>query len=148
MTFAGTPRDHHVDEHAHESPKVMYVPLVILAVFAIVVGWPVFRFAEFAGASSAGGTAGDGRPAACMLPWLVHPSEHLTHISAVDPRRGHDLGDQLPRLWRAFCWPRSIYLWRLLNPDEMRQPVRVRLPAAVEQVVFRRVVSTPCSCGR
>lgn len=33
-TFAGTPRDHHVYDHAHESPQVMYVPLVILAFFA------------------------------------------------------------------------------------------------------------------
>ena len=31
----------HVFEHAHESPKTMYVPLVILAVFAVVVGWCV-----------------------------------------------------------------------------------------------------------
>ena len=34
MTFAGTPRDHHVYDHAHESPRVMCVPLVMLAVFA------------------------------------------------------------------------------------------------------------------
>ena len=36
MTFAGKPRDHHVYDHAHESPKVMYYPLVVLAVFAVV----------------------------------------------------------------------------------------------------------------
>ena len=35
MTFAGQPRDQHVYEHAHESPPVMYVPLVVLAVFAV-----------------------------------------------------------------------------------------------------------------
>ncbi len=35
MTFAGEPRDHHVYDHAHESPKVMYLPLVVLAVFAV-----------------------------------------------------------------------------------------------------------------
>ena len=34
MTFAGKPRDHHVYDHAHESPQVMYVPLVVLSVFA------------------------------------------------------------------------------------------------------------------
>ena len=33
MTFAGKPRDHHVYEHAHESPRVMYMPLVVLAVW-------------------------------------------------------------------------------------------------------------------
>ena len=39
MTFAGEPRDHHVYDHAHESPRVMTVPLVMLAVFAVGVGW-------------------------------------------------------------------------------------------------------------
>ncbi len=42
MTFAGPPRDPHRFEHAHESPPVMYVPLVVLAVAAVVLGWPVF----------------------------------------------------------------------------------------------------------
>ncbi len=26
MTFSGKPRDHHIYDHAHESPKVMYLP--------------------------------------------------------------------------------------------------------------------------
>ena len=39
MTFAGEPRDHHRYDHAHESPRVMTVPLVVLAVFAVCAGW-------------------------------------------------------------------------------------------------------------
>ena len=35
MTFAGKPRDHHRYDHAHESPRVMTGPLVLLAVFAM-----------------------------------------------------------------------------------------------------------------
>jgi NADH-quinone oxidoreductase subunit L len=44
MTFTGEPRDHHVHEHAHESPWLMTVPLIILAVFSVIVawGWPVW----------------------------------------------------------------------------------------------------------
>jgi NADH-quinone oxidoreductase subunit L len=44
LAFTGTPRDAHVHEHAHESPAVMTVPLVILAVFSIGVawGWPIW----------------------------------------------------------------------------------------------------------
>jgi NADH-quinone oxidoreductase subunit L len=44
LTFAGTPRDHHVHEHAHESPRVMTVPLIILAVCSVAIawGWPVW----------------------------------------------------------------------------------------------------------
>lgn len=34
-TFAGKPRDEHVYEHAHESPRVMLIPLFILSLFAI-----------------------------------------------------------------------------------------------------------------
>jgi NADH-quinone oxidoreductase subunit L len=39
MTFTGKPRDHHVYEHAHESPALMTVPLVVLAFFSLVVAW-------------------------------------------------------------------------------------------------------------
>lgn len=39
MTFAGKPRDQHRYDHAHESPKVMTVPLMILAVCAIMIAW-------------------------------------------------------------------------------------------------------------
>jgi NADH-quinone oxidoreductase subunit L len=44
MTFYGEPRDHHLYEHAHESPRVMTLPLVALAagsaVLGIVIGFP------------------------------------------------------------------------------------------------------------
>jgi NADH-quinone oxidoreductase subunit L len=40
MTFHGTPRaDHHTMEHVHESPWVMLVPLLLLAVGAVVSGF-------------------------------------------------------------------------------------------------------------
>jgi NADH-quinone oxidoreductase subunit L len=44
MTFTGQPRDKHVYEHARESPPLMTVPLVVLAVFSVCVawGWPVW----------------------------------------------------------------------------------------------------------
>lgn len=41
MTFVGKPRDAHAYDHAHESPPVMYMPLVILSVFAIAVAWDI-----------------------------------------------------------------------------------------------------------
>ena len=44
MTFYGEPRDHHLYDHAHESPRVMTLPLIALAagsaVLGIVVGFP------------------------------------------------------------------------------------------------------------
>lgn len=39
MTFVGAPRDRQAYEHAHESPPVMVLPLVVLAVMATVVAW-------------------------------------------------------------------------------------------------------------
>ena len=39
LTFAGEPRDQARYDHAHESPKVMYVPLIVLSVFAVGVAW-------------------------------------------------------------------------------------------------------------
>jgi len=39
LTFASEPRDAARFAHAHESPPVMYLPLIILAVMAIAVAW-------------------------------------------------------------------------------------------------------------
>ena len=40
MTFHGKPRaDHHTMEHVHESPPVMTVPLLALAIGAVFAGW-------------------------------------------------------------------------------------------------------------
>jgi NADH-quinone oxidoreductase subunit L len=41
MTFTGKPRDHHVYEHAHESPWLMTVPLILLAILSVSVAWPL-----------------------------------------------------------------------------------------------------------
>ncbi len=44
LTFLGKPRDEHVYEHAHESPRTMTVPLIVLAVCSVCVawGWPIY----------------------------------------------------------------------------------------------------------
>jgi NADH-quinone oxidoreductase subunit L len=39
VVFFGKPRDRHAYDHAHESPWVMTVPLILLAVFSIIAGW-------------------------------------------------------------------------------------------------------------
>ncbi|MGH7826207.1 MAG: NADH-quinone oxidoreductase subunit L [Candidatus Binatia bacterium] len=53
MVFFGRCRaDHHTQEHLHESPKVMTLPLVILAIGALFAGWiglpAVFGGSQFA----------------------------------------------------------------------------------------------------
>jgi NADH-quinone oxidoreductase subunit L len=44
LTFTGPPRDPHVHDHAHESPPVMTLPLVVLTLFSVGVawGWPIW----------------------------------------------------------------------------------------------------------
>jgi NADH-quinone oxidoreductase subunit L len=39
MTFVGKPRNQERYDHAHESPAVMYMPLVVLSIFAVAVAW-------------------------------------------------------------------------------------------------------------
>jgi NADH-quinone oxidoreductase subunit L len=40
MTFHGEPRmDHHTQEHLHESPWVVWLPLVLLAIPSALIGW-------------------------------------------------------------------------------------------------------------
>ncbi len=39
LTFAGEPRDHHVYDHCHESPRVMTTPLIVLAILAATCSW-------------------------------------------------------------------------------------------------------------
>ncbi len=45
MTFTGPPKDHHVYEHAHESPWLMTAPLCVLAACSVFVawGWPLWN---------------------------------------------------------------------------------------------------------
>jgi len=49
-TFHGEPHDHHHYEAAHESAKVMLVPLAILAIGSIAAGWPMLPLFTGAGA--------------------------------------------------------------------------------------------------
>src|SRR5690606_23685437 len=50
MTFFGKPRgDHHAHDHAHESPKVMLIPLGVLAIGAILSG--MIWYGSFFGSS-------------------------------------------------------------------------------------------------
>ncbi len=41
LVFHGEgPRDEHAKAHLHESPKVVWVPLVLLAIPSVLIGWP------------------------------------------------------------------------------------------------------------
>jgi len=80
MTFAGSPRNEHVYHHAHESPRAMVGPLVLLATLAICAGWtllwPPFALQAFLEQARPAGMA-DGIGWASSL--VMHPAEHLAH---------------------------------------------------------------------
>jgi NADH-quinone oxidoreductase subunit L len=89
MTFAGPPRNKHVYDHAHESPRIMYVPLVILAVFAVAAGWSTNTFNIDGLVGNFGieplleqarplGTSGEVHG---VLMNVVHPDEHDSHLA-------------------------------------------------------------------
>jgi len=52
MTFVGRPRDQHAYEHAHESPPIMFMPLVILSILATCVAWNYQYIGYFAVAAA------------------------------------------------------------------------------------------------
>ncbi len=114
MTFAGDPRDEHIYEHAHESPKIMYVPLVILAVAAVVVGWPVLGLTDLLEQARPLGDVGRG----LMWASLAYPHEHASHVAAI----------HVPATLAAaatalggFLLATLFYGVRWLNPGEVRQ---------------------------
>jgi NADH-quinone oxidoreductase subunit L len=117
LTFIGKPRDHHVYDHAHESPPVMWAPLVLLAVFAFAIGWPMWGLTDMLEQARPAGTH-ETATGALAWPNVVHPGEHLSHADAV----------HIPATWIAFGTALSgfllaavFYAWRALNPEEVRQ---------------------------
>jgi NADH-quinone oxidoreductase subunit L len=122
MTFAGKPRDHHRYDHAHESPWVMAGPLVLLAVFAVGVGWPAFSWT--------GGTVPDvqalleqarpvgqlGNKTGVLMPELTVPDEHASH------------NEVIPAGISAICVALAgiigatvVYVWEVVSAASLRR---------------------------
>ena len=127
LTFAGKPRDHRVHEQAHESPAVMTVPLIVLAIFSLGVawGWPVWD----ANSSYLGGVLAKSEPVAVDLGF-----HHERHLARVPPPRG-----RTGRLVWAFVSAGAAY-WPWSNAALERGALRdgfAGLPFPRQQVVLR-----------
>jgi NADH-quinone oxidoreductase subunit L len=133
LTFLGTPRDAHRHEHAHESPWVMVLPLVILAALSVYpVGgghgnwfWsrnPVPLRAEGLERYGAAPAAHADRhsPAHAALTTMAAP-EHGTHHADVAANRAHHIAVIASlscfAIGIALAW--AMYLRRLLSPEAM-----------------------------
>jgi NADH-quinone oxidoreductase subunit L len=116
MTFAGKPRDHHVAEHAHESPQVMVMPLLVLAVLAVVAGWTLpggLGIANLIEQSRPAGTAATAT-GGFAFGSLTIPAEHLSHGEpfhsiATLTAFGTALGGVLLAA--------AMYLWGVISPS-------------------------------
>src|SRR3954447_26198876 len=126
MTFAGEPRDHHRYDHAHESPRVMTVPLVVLAVFAVCAGWSIPRWFPTTIANFGVENLLDqaravgllGNKTGVLLPTLVVPDEEVAHAPAV----------KIPAGISAICVAIAgiagatiVYIWELINAATLRR---------------------------
>jgi NADH-quinone oxidoreductase subunit L len=117
MTFIGKPKDHHVYDHAHESPPVMWAPLVLLAVFAFAIGWPMWGLTDMLEQARPAGTL-ETATGSIVWPNVVHPKEHLSHEDAIHiPASLIAFGTALS----GFMMAAIFYAWRVLNPEEVKQ---------------------------
>jgi NADH:ubiquinone oxidoreductase subunit 5 (subunit L)/multisubunit Na+/H+ antiporter MnhA subunit len=123
MTFAGTPRNKHRYDHAHESPAVMTRPLVLLAVFAIGVGWTLplgnFGVRNLLSQAQPAGTAEGGQ--GVLMAALSVPAEHLSHADDIVVTAGLSaFGAAAAGVLVAAI----IYLWRTLDAAEIKHTFR------------------------
>ena len=141
MTFAGNPRDGYVYHHAHESPGMMTVPLMILAFFAVVAAWnipgthigldPLLRQAQ---------PAGIGRGHRRRLASGRHVTMPAEHLAARRCHRASRPSGRRSRVALAgFVLATAFYGLRKLDAEEPggRSPA---LSFRAPQVVVRRIV--------
>lgn len=122
MTFAGRPCNEHVHHHAHESPRSMIVPLLVLSVMAIVAAWnipftdiglePLLKQAQPVGTA-------EGIADGLIWPGVVMPSEHIAHST-------HEIS--VVAEWAAFVvaavgflLATAFYGLRRLDPEDARR---------------------------
>ena len=123
MTFAGEPRDHHRYEHAHESPAVMTGPLVLLAVFALGIGWTLpFSSLSVTNLLEQGRTVGtQATTSGTLLASLTVPDEHASHVPAIKAPAGI-LAFAMAAL--GLLLATLVYLWRTWSADAIAARLR------------------------
>jgi proton-translocating NADH-quinone oxidoreductase chain L len=133
MTFAGEPRDHHRYDHAHESPRSMTWPLVLLAVFAICAGWgfphwapgPLSNFSIPSLLEQARPVGTLASKPGVYLSDLLVPNEHIAHQEA--NFRPIKLPAGLAAITAAglgILFATMVYLWRTVSADKLARAMR------------------------
>ncbi len=121
LAFVGPPRDKHRYDHAHESPRVMTVPLLVLAFMAIAAGWNVGPLCITGLLESAQpiGTAVGAKGSLAAA--LTIPAESLSHAPAIKQQAG---------LWAFGAAALGVllatvfYCWKVMNSSEVASTFR------------------------
>jgi NADH-quinone oxidoreductase subunit L len=123
MTFAGEPRDHHRFDHAHESPRIMTVPLIVLAVFAVAVAWKVpFTNLEIVNLLNQARPVGTLETTqGTLLANVVIPSEEDSHATQI-----RFIAGLLAFFAAAFglIGATVVYLWGHIRPADLKRAMR------------------------
>lgn len=127
MTFTGEPRDHHRYEHAHESPRVMTGPLVLLAAFAIFAGW-TFPFTKV----SIPNLLEQARPIGTLasksgvyVSDLLIPDEHIAHQDANYWSIKVPAGiAAITAAGLGILFATMVYLWKTVSADKLASSMR------------------------
>ncbi len=123
LTFSGRPRSHEA-EHAHESPPAMTVALMILAFFAVFMGW--------IGAPWLGGNL--FHKFVYFTPG-IHAAGHAAPASFNWVVAGISTAMALGGLLAAA----SIYLWKIVPVDLVKKPLYPLYVAAKQKYYFDTV---------
>ncbi len=132
LTFHGKPRNQHKFDHAHESPKVMALPLIVLATLSIFVwytpnpispdaGWFLGEWIE---------TPATVTPESSRFDFMINESEstdvihsekyeHAMHAVHY-PAMGLSIGLASLAILLAF----SMYQWKKLDPDKLANSIK------------------------
>jgi NADH-quinone oxidoreductase subunit L len=127
MTFTGPPRDEHGYEHAHETPWLMTVPLIVLAVCSVVVawGWPLWDSAlehHIHHAQPTAVMADFGHVLEDNETWELAREED-TNVRAIAHHHHHLAGNIATLLVLIAVVFSAVLFWpavRLLDPDEAK----------------------------
>jgi NADH:ubiquinone oxidoreductase subunit 5 (subunit L)/multisubunit Na+/H+ antiporter MnhA subunit len=128
LTFAGKPRDQHRYDHAHESPRVMTVPLMVLALFATGVAWQPWSglgglsdlsVVNLLEQSRPMGTLADAASPTTGMTW---PNEHFAH----EPEQHHSIVVPVTWLatltaWAGIALATVIYCLGYIQASEVRR---------------------------
>ena len=145
MTFHGASRaDHHVEEHVHESPKIMIVPLYVLALGAVIAGGVAVSL--FVGE----GNHGFWRESIAVLPShpaLARAEEAPLWVKAAPTVLGlagialayllYIARPELARLWAERYRPIYLFLYNKWYFDELYDALFVRPALAVGRGLWK-----------